>query len=131
MRRTLALLFLFPGILSASAHNSTDHWFEVRTQHFVVLTDTNEKQAHRVASQFERMRAVFHQASNGKSVSLYRNDFNQIEFTAANFTPQSDLNPCTDIEGLKAKVQYAEVSDKSVAGQIISVELSKKPGFSI
>jgi tetratricopeptide (TPR) repeat protein len=64
-------------------------------------------------------------ASNGKTVSLYRNDFNQIEFTAANFTPKSDLNPCTDIEGLKAKVQYAEVSDKSVAGQIISVELSK------
>ena len=65
------------------------------------------------------------QASNGKPLSLYRNDFNQIEFTAANFTPKSDLNPCTDIEGLKAKVQYAEVSDKSVAGQIISVELSK------
>ena len=65
------------------------------------------------------------QASNGKSVSLYRNDFSQIEFTATNFTPKSDLNPCTDIEGLKAKVQYAEVSDKSVAGQIISVELSK------
>jgi len=65
------------------------------------------------------------QESNGKAVSLYRNDFNQIEFAAANFTPKSDLNPCTDIEGLKAKVQYAEVSDKSVAGQIISVELSK------
>jgi hypothetical protein len=65
------------------------------------------------------------QASNGQTVSLYRNDFNQVEFTAANFTPKSDLNPCTDIEGLKAKVQYAEVSDKSVAGQIISVELSK------
>jgi hypothetical protein len=65
------------------------------------------------------------QASSGQSVSLYRNDFNQIEFSAANFTPKSDLNPCTDIEGLKAKVQYAEVSDKSVAGQIISVELSK------
>jgi Tfp pilus assembly protein PilF len=65
------------------------------------------------------------QAGSGQSVSLYRNDFNQIEFTAANFTPKSDLNPCTDIEGLKAKVQYAEVSDKSVAGQIISVELSK------
>ena len=64
-------------------------------------------------------------ASDGKPVSLYRNDFNQIEFTAANFTPKSDLNPCTDIQGLKAKVQYAEVSDKSVAGQIISVELSK------
>jgi hypothetical protein len=75
MRRSLAFLFLLLGPLSASAHDSTDHWFEVRT--------------------------------------------------AANFTPKGDLNPCTDIEGLKAKVQYAEVSDKSVAGQIISVELSK------
>jgi hypothetical protein len=60
MRRTLAFLSLMIGTLSASARDSTDHWFEVRTQHFLVLTDTNEKQAHRVASQFERMRAVFH-----------------------------------------------------------------------
>jgi hypothetical protein len=65
------------------------------------------------------------QTSNSQSVSLYRNDFKQIDFIAANFTPKGDLNPCTDIEGLKAKVQYAEVSDKSVAGQIITVELSK------
>jgi Tfp pilus assembly protein PilF len=61
----------------------------------------------------------------GKAVSLYRNDFNQIEFSATNFAPKGDLNPCTDIEGLKAKVGYAEVSDKSIAGQILSVELSK------
>jgi tetratricopeptide (TPR) repeat protein len=61
----------------------------------------------------------------GKAVSLYRNDFNQIAFSATNFSPKSDLNPCTDIEGMKAKVAYAEVSDKSVAGQILSVELSK------
>ena len=62
-------------------------------------------------------------------VLLYRNDFKQIDFTAANFTPKGDLNPCTDIEGLKAKVQYAEVSDKSVAGQIISVELLNSRRF--
>jgi tetratricopeptide (TPR) repeat protein len=60
MRRTIALLFLFIGTLSASARDSVDHWFEVRTQHFVVLTDTNEKQGIRVAAQFERMRSVFH-----------------------------------------------------------------------
>src|SRR5271156_1267636 len=60
MRRRIALLFLFAGTLSASARDSVDHWFEVRTQHFVVLTDTNEKQGLRVAGQFERMRAVFH-----------------------------------------------------------------------
>ena len=65
------------------------------------------------------------QDGKAPAVSLYRNDFNQIEFSATNFTPKSDLNPCTDIEGLKAKVGYAEVSDKSIAGQILSVELSK------
>ena len=65
------------------------------------------------------------QAGKAPAVTLYRNDFNQIEFSATNFTPKGDLNPCTDIEGLKAKVGYAEVSDKSVAGQILSVELTK------
>ena len=59
------------------------------------------------------------------AISLYRNDFSQIEFTATNFTPKGTINPCTDIEGLKAKVEYAEVSDKSIAGQILSIELSK------
>ncbi len=65
------------------------------------------------------------QDGKAPAVSLYRNDFNQIDFSATNFTPKSDLNPCTDIEGLKAKVAYAEVSDKTIAGQILSVELSK------
>jgi tetratricopeptide (TPR) repeat protein len=65
------------------------------------------------------------QTGKAPAVSLYRNDFYRIEFTATNFTPKSDINPCTDIEGLKAKVEYAEVSDKSIAGQIISIELTK------
>jgi tetratricopeptide (TPR) repeat protein len=58
-------------------------------------------------------------------VALYRNDFNLIEFSATNFEPKGDLDPCHDIEGMKAKVAYAEVSDKSIGGQILSVELSK------
>jgi tetratricopeptide (TPR) repeat protein len=62
---------------------------------------------------------------NAPAISLYRNDFSQIEFTATNFTPKGNINPCTDLEGLKAKVEYAEVSDKSIAGQILSIELSK------
>jgi hypothetical protein len=65
------------------------------------------------------------QPGRAPAVSLYRNDFRQIEFSATNFTSKRDINPCTDIEGLKAKVEYAEVSDKSVAGQILSVELTK------
>jgi hypothetical protein len=60
------------------------------------------------------------------ALTLYRNDMQQIAFTAANYTPPAgDLNPCHDIEGMQAKVVYAEVSDKSVAGQILSVELRK------
>jgi tetratricopeptide (TPR) repeat protein len=65
------------------------------------------------------------QAGKAATISLYRNDFYQIEFTVLNFTPKSDINPCTDIQGLKAKVEYAEISDKSIAGQILSIELSK------
>jgi len=58
-------------------------------------------------------------------VSLYSNDYFKIEFTALGFTPAGAIRPCDDIEGAKAHVQYAESSDKSVDGQIISVELRK------
>ena len=51
MRRTIILVFLLAVALSASARDQVDHWLEVRTQHFVVLTDTNEKQGRRVATQ--------------------------------------------------------------------------------
>jgi hypothetical protein len=49
----------------------------------------------------------------------------KITFTAGNFTPDSEVKPCTGIEGMKAFVDYAEVIDKAVAGQIVSIELSK------
>jgi tetratricopeptide (TPR) repeat protein len=59
------------------------------------------------------------------TVQLYNNNYYDIEFSAANFTPQGDLHPCKDIEGLKAKVQYFATADKTVAGQIVSMVLSK------
>jgi Flp pilus assembly protein TadD len=62
---------------------------------------------------------------SGKTVSLYSNNYFHIDFSAANFTPENKMNPCTTIEGMKARVEYAEVSDKSIAGQILSIELSK------
>ncbi len=61
----------------------------------------------------------------GRPVSLYSNDMYAISYTAGNFTPTKDLNPCQDFNGLKAKVTYAEVKDATVAGQILSMELSK------
>ncbi|HTV14231.1 MAG TPA: hypothetical protein VME68_05925 [Acidobacteriaceae bacterium] len=59
------------------------------------------------------------------TVQLYNNNYYDIEFSAANFTPQGDLHPCKDIEGLKAKAQYFATADKTVDGQIVSMVLSK------
>ncbi|MGA9060190.1 MAG: tetratricopeptide repeat protein [Terracidiphilus sp.] len=61
----------------------------------------------------------------GKAVALYNNDFFKIELTVFGFTPKGDINPCTDFEGMKARVQYVESSDKTVDGQVVAVELRK------
>jgi tetratricopeptide (TPR) repeat protein len=64
-------------------------------------------------------------AGKAALVALYSNNYYQIEFTALNFTPAGEMNPCLDIDGLKAKVEYADTSDKANPGQILSIELSK------
>ena len=60
-----------------------------------------------------------------RKVSLYTNNYFKLEFSALGFTPEGSLNPCKGIEGMKARVQYADSSDKSVDGQAIAVELRK------
>jgi len=61
----------------------------------------------------------------GKAVTLYSNDFFKIELTVVGFAPKGDINPCTDFEGMKARVQYVESTDKTVDGQVVAVELRK------
>lgn len=60
-----------------------------------------------------------------RPVSLYTNNYYQLEVSALGYTPTADLHPCKDLEGMKARVQYAEVSDKTVDGQIVAIELRK------
>lgn len=60
-----------------------------------------------------------------KPVSVYSNNYFKIDLTVLGFTPNGDMNPCKNFEGMKAKVQYAESSDKSIDGQVIAVELRK------
>ncbi|MGD0824603.1 MAG: tetratricopeptide repeat protein [Terriglobales bacterium] len=60
-KRIALLLALFAAAL-ASAHDKPENWLEVRSQHFTVVTDANEKTGRRIADQFERMRSVFHVA---------------------------------------------------------------------
>jgi Tfp pilus assembly protein PilF len=59
-RIVLAASLLATTSLIASARDKAENWVQVRSPHFLVATNSNEKQARRVADQFERMRSVFH-----------------------------------------------------------------------
>jgi Tfp pilus assembly protein PilF len=60
-----------------------------------------------------------------KSVPLFTANYYKVTYGAANFTPPENLNPCKVMEGMKARIEYAEVTDPDVTGQIVSIILSK------
>jgi tetratricopeptide (TPR) repeat protein len=60
MRRPCTLLILLLAAVLAPARDKQENWLEVRSQHFTVVTNANEKTGRRLADQFERMRSVFH-----------------------------------------------------------------------
>jgi len=57
----LALMSLL-GCRIATGGDKPETWIEVRTPHFTVVSNGNEKQARRVADHFEQIRAVMHLA---------------------------------------------------------------------
>jgi tetratricopeptide (TPR) repeat protein len=62
---------------------------------------------------------------SGQKTTLYTNNYYKVVFTTINYEPDGDIKPCTGIEDMKASVKYAEVTDKNVAGQILTIDLSK------
>ncbi len=58
LKHFCGLLLLFSSV--AVSADSGAHWVEVRSPNFRVLTNAGEKDGRHVASQFERMRTVFH-----------------------------------------------------------------------
>ncbi len=57
--------YLVPVLLAAAlatAREKPQHWIEVRSPRFTIVTNSSEKQGRRIAGQFERMRAIFQQA---------------------------------------------------------------------
>src|SRR5579863_2363103 len=62
MLRRLALPFLLFLALTPCSYAKPETWLQVRSPHFVVVSDAGEKDVKQVADQFERMRAVFHAA---------------------------------------------------------------------
>ena len=67
----------------------------------------------------------FHVEGTKKSIALYSNDYYKLDLSALGFEPKNEMSPCKDLEGMKARVQYADSSDKSVDGQVIAIELRK------
>ncbi len=67
----------------------------------------------------------FQVVASGKTLTVYNNNFSKIDLTVLGFTPKDAMNPCTDLDGFKARVQYAESSDKTVDGQVFAIELHK------
>jgi tetratricopeptide (TPR) repeat protein len=61
----------------------------------------------------------------GKTLTLHSENSYKIQFTALGFTPKGDLNPCQDLEGRPAKVEYVESADESSAARVLSIELHK------
>lgn len=59
------------------------------------------------------------------TIKVYNNNFSKIDLTVIGFTPKGSINPCTDFNGVKARVQYAETTDKSIGGQVFAIELRK------
>jgi len=59
MRTRTVFSWLLLAAFCGSAYAAPDQWVEVRSAHFTVLTDSNEKQGRHILDQFERMRWIF------------------------------------------------------------------------
>jgi tetratricopeptide (TPR) repeat protein len=59
MFRRVLIASLVAATLCRPALCATDQWIDIRSSHFTVLTDANEKEGRHIVDQFERMRWVF------------------------------------------------------------------------
>jgi len=60
-----------------------------------------------------------------RTVTLFHNNYYKIEVAALGYTPTGSIDPCNNIEGMKAKIDYAEAPDKEADGQVLSIILMK------
>ena len=61
LKRFVSLVLIFAAA-PVFARDKAENWIEVRSPHFVLVTNSGDRQGRRVADQFERMRSVFHVA---------------------------------------------------------------------
>ncbi len=64
-------------------------------------------------------------AANGRTMALHSGNYYEIGFSALGFTPKGGFDPCKDLEGKSAKVEYVESSTKSTAAYVVAIELRR------
>jgi tetratricopeptide (TPR) repeat protein len=60
MCKRVVLLFLLLATSFSSGRDKPQTWVQVRSPHFLVISNAGEKQVRKVTGQFERMQSVFH-----------------------------------------------------------------------
>jgi hypothetical protein len=60
--------------------------------------------------------------SNGKRLRLHSGNYFRVQFSRLGASLNEDLNPCADLEGRLAKIEYVESAIKGVAG-LVAIEI--------
>ena len=66
-----------------------------------------------------------HLDTGGHIIALHSANYYKIAFTALSPTPKSNLNPCKDLEGTPARVEFVTASGNTKAGGIVAIELTQ------
>jgi tetratricopeptide (TPR) repeat protein len=64
-------------------------------------------------------------AAKGKTMALHSGNYYKIAFTALGFTAQGDINPCKDLDGVTAKVEYVESAANPSTAYVLAIERHK------
>jgi tetratricopeptide (TPR) repeat protein len=64
-------------------------------------------------------------AAKGRTVALHNPNYFKIQFSALGFTPKGDLNPCHDLEGATANVDYVDLPEKPGTAYVFAIEIHR------
>lgn len=61
----------------------------------------------------------------GKTITLHARNYYKIQFSAINYTPKPEFQPCSDLEGVNARVEYVE-NAATKSNLVVAIELHKQ-----
>jgi hypothetical protein len=63
--------------------------------------------------------------SGETSLRLHTTNYFKVQYSVLNVALKGDLNPCADLEGQPAKVEYVESAVRGAAGVVVGIEIHK------